>query len=105
MSAHDQPLPKSKRADNSSDGCTGLAVPARSNIWYEDGNVILQAGGTQFKVHKSILAESSSVFGDMFGFPQPPLVDTNLVEGCPVVHLTDSSEELMAVLEAIYRRR
>ncbi|KZP30901.1 hypothetical protein FIBSPDRAFT_814333 [Athelia psychrophila] len=66
----------------------------RSDIWYEDVNVILQAGSTQFKVHRSILAENSTVFKDMFSFPQPPSANQELLEGCQIVRLSDTAEEV-----------
>jgi hypothetical protein len=40
----------------------------RSEIWFEDGNVILQAGHTQFRVHRGIIALHSRVFKGMFPF-------------------------------------
>lgn len=104
MSASDEPILKRKRAETSPEGAATSVVPVRSDIWYEDGNVILQAEGTQFKVHKSILAQSSSVFKDMFSFPQPPSVGTELVEGCPIVHLSDSAKDVNYVLQALFQR-
>ena len=77
----------------------------RSKIWFKDGNIVLQAGGTQFKVYQGLLAESSPVFADMFSVPQPPVADAELVEGCAVVHLTDSVIDVTFVLEALFQRR
>ncbi|KAF7973181.1 hypothetical protein HWV62_15877 [Athelia sp. TMB] len=76
----------------------------RSKIWFEDGNIVLQAGGIQFKVYRGLLAESSPVFADMFSIPQP-LTNENLVEGCAVVHLTDSVSDVTFVLEALFQRK
>ncbi|TFK22943.1 hypothetical protein FA15DRAFT_747138 [Coprinopsis marcescibilis] len=53
------------------------------SVWYEDGNIILQAEKTQFRVHKSILAAHSEVLRDMFSLPQPVEQDV----ACPVVLL------------------
>lgn len=52
-------------------------------LWFSDGNVILEAGKSRFRVHQSILAIHSSVFKDMFTLPQ----GTNgheAEDGCPV---------------------
>ncbi|KAK7025083.1 hypothetical protein R3P38DRAFT_2952727 [Favolaschia claudopus] len=57
----------------------------RSEIWISDGNLVLQAANTQFRVHWSILARNSSVFSDMKGLPPPAEKPT--VEGYPVVEL------------------
>ncbi|KZP14544.1 hypothetical protein FIBSPDRAFT_751663 [Athelia psychrophila] len=105
MSTSDEPNLKRKRGEISPEGTATPVVPTRSDIWYNDGNVVLQAQGVQFRVHKSILAESSSVFGDMFGFPQPPSANTELVEGCPVVHVSDSAQEMTYILQALCQRK
>jgi BTB/POZ domain len=78
-------------------------VPERGDPWLDDGNIILQAESTQFRVVRSILSASSSVFGDMFGIPQPE--NENLVDGCPVVHVSDTADDLHHVLKAVFDRR
>lgn len=77
----------------------------RSSIWYNDGNIVLQAEDTLFKVHRGILAQSSFVFQDMFSLPPPPLIDAELVEGCPVVPLFDTAEDVGYMLHAICERK
>ncbi|KZP19781.1 hypothetical protein FIBSPDRAFT_790422 [Athelia psychrophila] len=106
MSSNDQPPAERQRSEDPRDESVAPAIPVRSSIWYDDGNIVLQAEGTQWKVHKSILAQNSSVFQDMFSIPQPPSNDTELelVEGCPVVTLSDSAEEVEYVLQAICQR-
>ncbi|KAJ7612069.1 hypothetical protein FB45DRAFT_843338 [Roridomyces roridus] len=69
-------------------------------LWFDDGSIIVQAGNSQFRVHRSILAACSPVFKDMLSFPQP--ADAELVEGCPVVHLPDAPEEVTVFLKAIF---
>lgn len=75
-----------------------------AEFWLDDGNVILQAENMQFKVHKSILSMNSTVFSDMFCTPQP-VSGEQLIEWCPVVHLSDTSVDVTILLEAICRRR
>lgn len=82
-----------------------MATPKRSSVWFEDGNVVLQAENTQFRVYRGILCASSSIFKDMFSIPQPPLSKERLVEGCPVVYLPDSAIDVQYVLEALCQRR
>jgi len=71
-----------------------------SQPWFEDGNVILEAEATQFRVYRGILAANSTVFKDMFEFAQPE-GDGN-VDGCPVVQLSDSAEDLQHVLMVLH---
>lgn len=63
----------------------------------------MQAESKQFRVLRSILSENSSVFADMFTVPQP--VDGELVDGCPIVHVSDTAEDLHHVLKALFVRR
>lgn len=106
MSSNDQPPAKRKRAEDPRKDSTleTPGVPARSSLWYFDGNIVLQAEGTQWKVYKGVLARSSPIFQDMFSLPQPPSMDTEMVDGCPVVQLSDSAEEVEYVLQAICQR-
>ena len=96
------PAQKRKRAEGSIDE-PPPTEPVRSDIWYADGNVILQAEGVQFKVVKSILAQNSSVFEDMFSLPQPPPSGMDTVDECPIVHLSDSAEEVGYILKALFK--
>lgn len=76
----------------------------RSELWKSDGNIVLQAERTQFKIHRSTLADNSSVFRDMFSLPpQPPEEDA--VEGCPLVVLSDHPYDWLNVLKALYERQ
>lgn len=74
----------------------------RSDIWFDDGSIVIQAEQTQFRVHRSVLAANSSVFKDLFAVPQPP--DEPTVEGCPVVHLSDTAADVTYIVQALYLR-
>ncbi|KAJ6504145.1 hypothetical protein C8R47DRAFT_1038420 [Mycena vitilis] len=88
-----EPQAKRQRTD------TAEAV-TRSDIWQDDGNVVLQAESTQFRVHWSVLSKNSSFFHGLRNLPQPP--DQPTVEGCPVVTLHDSVLDVKYLLEALY---
>ncbi|KAI0091090.1 hypothetical protein BDY19DRAFT_933662 [Irpex rosettiformis] len=67
------------------------------DLWFEDGNVVLVAENTGFRVYRGILARDSEVFRDMFLLPQPsslPVEDT--YEGCPLVRLADDNADEVA---------
>ncbi|KAF6757799.1 hypothetical protein DFP72DRAFT_224824 [Ephemerocybe angulata] len=74
----------------------------QSDIWFSDGSIVLEAEGTQFKVHQSLLARNSQVFAGMFTIPTPE--DQSLVDRCPVVLLHDSKEDVRHMLLALYDR-
>ena len=71
-----------------------------------DGDIVLRAGTEpdskhDFRVHKFILSLASSVFKDMFAFPQPS--DQTLNEHqLPVVDVSDPPEVLDVILRLIY---
>ncbi|KIM44191.1 hypothetical protein M413DRAFT_443222 [Hebeloma cylindrosporum] len=75
----------------------------RSRFWFDDGNVILQAENTQFRVHRSVLSLHSNVFKDMFSVPQPTDPTTmSIADGCPVITLSDKASDLEYVLSVFY---
>ncbi|KAL1938148.1 hypothetical protein VTO73DRAFT_11977 [Trametes versicolor] len=73
-------------------------------FWYSDGNIILVARDIEFCVFKGILAKHSPVFSDMLSFPQPPVAGSSdpspVQDDLPVVHLSDSPEDLRDILRA-----
>ncbi|KAJ7809053.1 hypothetical protein B0H14DRAFT_2460648 [Mycena olivaceomarginata] len=81
-------------------GPTENAPITRSETWMSDGNVILQVGNKQFRVHWSVLALHSHVFRDMQGLPQPE--DQPIVDGCPVVELFDDPVDVEYLLKVLY---
>ncbi|KAF7370408.1 BTB domain-containing protein [Mycena sanguinolenta] len=77
-----------------------VSITMCSELWFSDGNVVLQAGNTQFRVHWGILAHNSLVFHEMQELLQPP--EHPGIEGCPVVELSDDAEDVGYLLNALY---
>jgi hypothetical protein len=84
-----------KRARKTDPGGMSLI---RSNIWLGDGNIVIQADGVQFKVHQGYLARLSTIFSDVFSMPQPTDGAQPQVDGCHILHLQDSVQDLAIVL-------
>ncbi|KAF8178666.1 hypothetical protein K438DRAFT_1604819 [Mycena galopus ATCC 62051] len=84
---------KRQRAENAS--------ITRSKIWHKDGSVVLQAQNIQFRVHWGVLSLHSSFFRDMQDLPQPPQESDN-VDGCPVIEVSDSAVDVEYLLNALY---
>ncbi|KAJ6589884.1 hypothetical protein DFH09DRAFT_1027021 [Mycena vulgaris] len=76
------------------------SITRSTDVWYEDGSVVLQAQDTQFRVHWGVLAQHSPFFRDMKSLPQPP--DQPSLEGCPIVEIPDSSLDFEHLLKALY---
>lgn len=76
------------------------AGPERGEIWLDDGNIILIAQETAFRVHRSVLSRNSDVFRDILTVPQP--ADAEMLDGLPVVRLSDSKRDVVHLLRALY---
>lgn len=74
------------------------------NLWFDDGNVVLQAGesDSRFKVYRGILSRESSVFKDMFSLPQPPSSIAESFDGFPLVRLHDAGDSLKLLLSVMF---
>ncbi|KAJ7057702.1 hypothetical protein C8F01DRAFT_991607 [Mycena amicta] len=77
-------------------------VKRSPDVWFEDGTIILEAEGTQFKVFRGILAANSTVFEDMLIVGSNLSSDEEMVDGCPVVHVYDDAVDLMHFLKALH---
>ncbi|KAF9508674.1 hypothetical protein BS47DRAFT_1350143, partial [Hydnum rufescens UP504] len=72
--------------------------PPLSPLSYDDGDVILRAGDTDFKVHMFLLRLSSPFFKSMFSLPQPKLGSSEI----PVIPMDEDATHLDFVLRTIY---
>ena len=79
-------------------------LPKRdAEVWFEDGNVIVVADDTAFKVHRGVLSLHSEVFRDMFALATPDFSGYSpVVTTCPVVHLSDTANEIETLLGIMY---
>lgn len=96
-------------SESDSDSLSPSGLVKHSDLWFTDGSVILQAENTIYRVHISQLSRHSMFFRDLFTLPQgcPADVshndnDTNVLEGCPLIHLHDTAEDVSNLLTALY---
>jgi len=75
----------------------------RSTPWYDDGNIVLVSANSSalFRVHRGILCSHSTIFKDMFTASHE---GEEVIDGCPVVHMHDTEDDLKHVLTAMYSR-
>ena len=71
----------------------------RGDVWFDDGNIVLFAQHTGFRIYRGLLAAQSTVFADMFVSTSSTADET--LEGCPVVYLTDSGVDLAHLLRIL----
>ncbi|KAF8802134.1 hypothetical protein BYT27DRAFT_7244823 [Phlegmacium glaucopus] len=77
-----------------------IKITRSSNFWFEDGNIVLQAEHTQFRIHRSFLSMHSPIFRDMFACSKPENGPT--IDGCPLIHLPETSECLNNFVKLLY---
>jgi hypothetical protein len=66
-----------------------------------DANFIIRSSdNVNFRVHKSVLALASPVFEVLVSLPQPS--DCEIIDGLPVVRLSESSELLNSLISMLY---
>jgi hypothetical protein len=101
----DAPLQGSHKCDEPEEQASSESVRS-AMVWYGDGNLVLQADNTLFKVHRDVLAARSEVFASMLSVPQPPNFSTEgNADGWVVVHLSDTSVDIEHALRAVYGER
>jgi len=82
---------------------TPTTLARSQDVWYDDGNVVIQAENTAFKVFRGILASNSAVFADMFSVPQPTSVTgPDVYDSCPLIQIYDTPEDARHFLKAIH---
>ncbi|KAH9009137.1 hypothetical protein EDB85DRAFT_2128052, partial [Lactarius pseudohatsudake] len=80
---------------------TAEALPLHKGLNLPGADVVLRSSDlVSFHVHKSILAMSSPFFTDLFSLPQPP--DGEVIEGLPVVQVSEDAELLYSLFTVLY---
>jgi hypothetical protein len=106
MSSDDNPRKRPRTSDEDLDE-PNVETIQHDDLWFEDGNIVLIASliasDIAFRVHRSILSRHSHVFRDILTIPQPS--DSPTVEDCPVVHLSDSGDDVQYFVNALYDRQ
>ncbi|KAL4244066.1 hypothetical protein ABKN59_010958 [Abortiporus biennis] len=81
---------------------THPSITRSERIWMDDGNIVIIAEKTAFRVHKSILSLHSEVFKDIFELEHPSDSLEETFEGCPTLHISDAASDFTLILEILY---
>ncbi len=71
-------------------------------LWFEDGNVVVVAEKSAFKVHLGVLARHSEFFRDMFKLPQATPTCGETMDGLPIIPLPDTETDAVNLLLPMY---
>lgn len=94
--------PRAKRMRSRSPTLTTMPVQHHI-LWFNDGNVILEAESVHFQVHRGVLVLHSPVLEDMLQTVRSP-TDSG-TDGCPILILHDRANDVENMLFALYHRR
>ncbi|KAI0789974.1 hypothetical protein C8Q75DRAFT_806624 [Abortiporus biennis] len=89
-------------SSNDKTGTLHTEISRSGDFWLDDGNIVLVAEHTSYKVHRSFLARHSPVFKDILSLPQTGNVGEAQIEGCSVVQLSDSADNIHITLSMLY---
>ena len=99
---HPDPEAKPSHDERERNG-TAPVLERDPEFWFSDGTVILVAKNVEFRFYRALLADRSPVFNAKFA-DQHPTRDVQFNGqhsfSCPIVHLTDSPEDLRHILRA-----
>ncbi|KAI1795326.1 hypothetical protein LXA43DRAFT_882141 [Ganoderma leucocontextum] len=95
----DDPSPSHSHSPESSSTPPDSNLQRHSDIWFNDGNIVLVAGGTAFRIYRGLLASQSTVFSDMFASSTSS--PDEIFDGCPIIHLSDSPHTLAYLLRVL----
>ncbi|KAL1689743.1 hypothetical protein GGG16DRAFT_57204 [Schizophyllum commune] len=70
------------------------------DLWFDDGNLVIQTGLALFRVHKGVLCFHSSVLRDMASFPVSASFET--YEGAQLAAFPDDAQDMHHFLRALY---
>jgi hypothetical protein len=78
-----------------------------TDVWYDDGTLVIRAENTLFRVYRGILASQSDIFKDMLSVPQPSGTDADAetIEDCVVVRVQDTAGDMTRFLRALHETR
>nr|GAT50392.1 predicted protein [Mycena chlorophos] len=69
------------------------------DLWFNDCGLVIRADDTVFRVSRDFMAAQSPIFRDMLALPTPD--NAELYEGCPMVTLPDSKDDVTVFLKAL----
>jgi hypothetical protein len=70
------------------------------DVWFDDGNLIIQSGEKTFRVYRGILSSASSIFRDMLSLAVTD--EEQAIDGCPVVHVSDPTADISFFLRSLH---
>ena len=73
-------------------------------VWFSDGNIVLRAEQTLFRVYAGILSQASPIFRDMLSIGESqPKGSAETYEGCPLVVMAgDNATDMRTFLRVLH---
>ncbi|KAI1784799.1 hypothetical protein LXA43DRAFT_901007 [Ganoderma leucocontextum] len=88
-----------QRPNPSSSPSSNVNLKLHPEFWFDDGNIVLVAQRTAFRIYRGLLSSQSTVFSDMFVSSSSSADET--FDGCPIIHLSDSPHDVAHLLRVL----
>lgn len=81
-------------------------LTCHGSLWYDDGNLLVVADYTLFRVHQGVLSSHSPVLKASITMAEPSEdAPKNTKEGCLKITLDDAKEDVQHLIESLYDSR
>ena len=94
---------KKRKTEQSIDVTVNKERAIELGLWFDDGNIVIIAQHTPFKVHRGFLIARSEMFRDMFALPTVPgnsNAQADMMDGVPTVHVSDHCEDDLCAIRS-----
>ncbi|EIM86523.1 uncharacterized protein STEHIDRAFT_121444 [Stereum hirsutum FP-91666 SS1] len=92
---------KRRRSDNPETVLNVSDIVQHPQLWFPDGNIVVVAPNYMaYRLHKGLLSHRSEIFRDMLSADH--ILADEMCEGCDVVRIHDSSEDIRCFFEILY---
>ncbi|KAF7288380.1 F-box domain-containing protein [Mycena chlorophos] len=93
---------ESRKKRKHSDSDAQVPLLTRSEVWFDDGNLIVQAQNTLFRVSRGVLAYHAPGIVELLNDPER-MVDH--IEGVELLVLQDAAEDVEVVFKQLFHRK
>lgn len=83
---------------------TSTATAKSEDVWFDDGDLVLQTDDAHFRVHSLLMIKFSPV---LEGILRATFASKSFekIDGCPAIRLHDKGGDLRTLLHALYTPR
>ena len=98
----EEPVPGANTSGSSQPSFATLVALRHAELWFSDGNLIIDAVGISFRVYAGILERHSPVFRQLLNGLQSEDGSAKAVDGCRLLRVADKGADLAEMFSVLY---